>query len=292
MHKKFSVILFLFFITIPLLYGQRSIQSFDNNWTINLTVNYHSLLFVQDTFFICRTNKPLDLGFGVKYKKFALGFSIELPYTSEYFRPQSESFEFNLDYVAQKFIVNAYLSRYHSFFTDNLMDGNKAIDLDIMSAGSSFRWILNYERHSLQGIYKLDRKLTSSSGSPLVGFGAYYNTLYSDDKKLPGYETRQHYIYASPLVGYSYILVLPGQIFIQSDLVVGINNGLNVNEQKFAFMPIISPHATIGQHLGSWTFSFSFDATYFVNFQSFQDGLEWHQLVKMKIAMLRIMKRF
>ena len=298
MNKKFCTGL-LFFCIIPLLYSQERIISFDNNWTVDLSVNYHFLRFDHEDLFGCRGNKPLDIGIGVRYKKVALGFHVELPFSSEFYNPASESFDLNLDYIEEKFIVDTFFSRYHSFFIDNyrtanpFAEGDSKVDLSILTTGVSFRWILNYEKHSLRGVYKLDRRQTISGGSPTFGCGAYYHSIHSADNKLPGYETRRHFIYTGPLAGYSYTWILGSGAFFNIDIVGGINPGLNTNEMKFVFVPALFPNLTFGFHFNTWSLISSVDVKFFIALQSYQlDTADWHQLSKINLTLLKVSKRF
>ena len=296
MYKKFCSVL-LFLLIVPSLYSQEKIISFDNNWTIDLSLNYHFLRFDQEDLYDCRGNKPLDAGIGVRYRKIALGYNIELPFFSEYYAPSSQSFDLNLDYIGNNYIATAFFTRYNSFFvkdnqlTDLIADTN--VDLDILSAGLSFRWILNNEIHSLRGVYKLDRKQTISSGSPIFGFGFYYHSIYSADEKLPGYETKQYFIYTGLMAGYSYTWIFGSGAFLNIDIAGGINPGLNTNEMKSVFIPTLFPKLTFGFHLNTWSIISSFDVRFFITIQSYEvNAADWHQLSKFNITLLKISKRF
>ena len=297
MNKKTCAVLLLLFCIIPLLYSQEKIITFDNNWTIDLSLNYHFLQFDQENIFGCRGNRPLDVGIGVAYKKIALGYNIELPFFSEYYAPSSQSFDMNLDFLGESYVVTTFLSRYHSFFInkyeelDLFTDDN--VDLDILSMGVSIRWLLNYEAHTLRGVYTLDRKQTISSGSPIIGFGFYYHSIYSADDNLPSYETRQHFIYSGLLIGYSYTWIFGRGAFLNIDTVAGINPGFNTNEMKYVFIPSAFPNFSFGFHFNTWSLISSVNFRFFMTIQSYEiNAADWHQLSKMNVTFLKISKRF
>ena len=278
-------------------YSQEEIIPFNNNWTISLSINYHFIRFDQEDLFGCRGNKPLDMGMGIRYKKIALNFHIELPFSAEFYNPTSDSFDLNFDYIGENFIVNSYFSRYHSFFINNHQITEilsvSEVDLDILSTGLSFRWVLNPKTHSLQGVYKLDRKQTISSGSPILGFGIYYHSIYSADEKLPGYETKQHFIYTGPLAGFSYTWLFGGGMFFNTNIVGGINPGLNSDEMKFVFIPSLFPDITLGLNYKTWSFTASLDLKLFLTLQSYQiNSAGWNNLSKFNITLFKITKRF
>ena len=296
MYKKFCSVL-LFLLIVPSLYSQEKIISFDNNWTIDLSLNYHYLLFDQEDLFGCRGNKPLDVGIGIRYKKIALGYDFELPFFSEYYAPSSQSFDLNFDYIAENYIATAFLIRYNSFFvkenqfTDLFRDSE--VNLDILQVGLTFRWALNSETYTLRGVYKLDRKQTISGGSPILGFGVYYHSIYSADDKLPGYDTKQHFIYSGLLVGYSYTWILGSGAFFNNEIVGGINPGFNTDGMKYIFIPSLFPKLTFGFHFNSWSIISSVDVKFFITMQSYEvDSADWHQLSKINITLLKVSVRF
>ena len=297
MNTKCHAALFLLLCIIPPLYSQEEIISFDNNWTIDLSANYHYLQFDQENLFGCRGNKPLDIGIGVRYKKIALGFNIELPYSAEFFHPNSESFDLNLDYFGNSFVIDTYFSRYHSFFINNhqledLFD-NTDVDLDILMTGMFACWVPKHKIHTLRGVYKLDEKQTVSNGSPIFGFGFYYHSVFSGDDKLPGYDTKQYFIYTGPLGGFSYTWVMGKGAFLNFNFIAGINSGLNTNKMKAVYIPAFFPGLIIGYHFKTWSLVSSVDAKIFLIIQSYEiETADWYNLCKMNITLLKITKRF
>ena len=304
MNKRRCAVLLLSFFSIPLLFSQERRErfvSFDNNWTVDLSLNFNFLQFDEQDLFSCRGNRPLDIGIGLRYKKIGLAFHIALPIFTEFYHASSESFDFNFDYIEEKFAVNTFFSSYHSFYIKNQQTkdsvvpaANTNIDLGILSTGASFRWILNSDIHSLRGVYKLDRQQTVSSGSPTLGVGIYYHSIYSADKNLPGYETKQHFIYTGPLVGYSYTWIFKNNAFFNIDVVGGINPGLNASEKKFVFIPALFPNATFGYHFKTWSIATSLSIRYFIALQSYQilNAADRYQLSKMNWTIFKISKRF
>jgi len=293
MKIKLFVFIINIFCIFPLLYAQENVLSFDKNWALDVSLNYHTLQFYQSDSFVCRGNKPLDLGLEIRYKKFELGFNIELPFLYEYYYPRSESFDINTKYIGERVVTNINFSKYSSFYIDEYQDMGKEVDLDIMSTGFSVYWILDHEKHSLRGVYKLDRKQTVSSGSPLIGFGGYYNSIHSNDNKLPGYEDKQHFIYLSPLAGYSYVWIFGSGLFLNIDITVGANHGLHINERKFVLMPMAFPNMTFGYHFNTWSVNASVGANMYLAIQSFNnENIDWHQLLKINAVLLNVSKRF
>ena len=303
MNKRRYAVLLLSFFIIPLLFSQERqgrFVSFDNNWTIDLSLNFNFLQFDQENLFSCRGNKPLDIGIGLRYKKIALEFNVTLPFFTEFYHASSESFDLNFNYIENKYIINTFFSRYNSFFIKNyqIMDTavpvtDTDVDLGILSTGASFRWILNSEIHSLRGVYKLDRQQTVSSGSLTLGVGIYYHSLYSADKNLPGYETKQHFIYTGPLVGYSYTWIFKNNAFFNIDVAGGINPGLNASEKKFVFIPALFPNATFGYHFKTWSIATSLSIRYFIAIQSYQIySADLYQMSKIHLTIFKVSKRF
>jgi len=294
--KRYAVVIFLICLCFP-LYPEEAFVPFDNNWTIDLSLNFGFLRFTEENIFNCRGNKPLDLGIGLRYKKIALAFNIALPFFAEYYHASSESFDINLNYMEDRFVVNSYFSRYNSFYISRLEIMNPAagthVDLGITSTGASVRWNLNPGVHTLQGVYRLNRQQTVSGGSPTIGFGAYYHSIYSADKNLPGYETKQYFIYSGPLFGYSYTWIYGKNSFFNFDIAGGINPGLNVREMQFVFIPALFPNMTFGIHFKTWSIASSVGIRFFIAFQSYEIlTADWYQLSKINLTLIKISKRF
>ena len=295
--KKISAIVILF-ICISTLYAQENIVSFDNKWTVDLSMNYSLLRFQQNELFNCLGHKPIGLTIGAKYKNFGGSYTFQLPFLTEYYQPFSETFDLEFDYFMEKFTASLSFTRYKSFYIDEIFKGSilnndKKVNLEILSIGASIRWVLNYRNHSLRGVYELNRQQKYSSGSFIIGLGVYYNSLYSDDLKLPLYETKQHYVsLAVPLVGYSYSWIFGSGFFLNADVMIGINNGLNFNNMKYEFMPSFFPNITLGMHQKTWSFSASINAKVFISVQSIDNNFQWYQLTKISSTFFKISKRF
>ena len=286
------------------VHGEENIITFDNNLAINLSLHYQMLHFHHEGLFSSRGSKPLDAGIGFSYKRFSLGFKIQLPFTFDYnaafsdspawnFHYATESINMSFDYVGDMFVANAYFTRYKHFYIEDSDVTDREIDLEILSAGLFARWIIAHERLSLRSVYTLNRRQITSSGSPLMGFCIYYNSIFSQDSRASSYEPRQHYAYTSPLIGYSYSWVSQSGFFANLDLTVGLNYGFHINENDFVLMPLMFPNFTFGYHFKTWSFNMSFDTKIFFFVHSYEaDNLDWRQLIKLNVTLFKVSKRF
>lgn len=298
--KLFFIIFFTVFFTVHLFSQEDEIVMFDSNWIVGLSLNYNEMGFTNNNESgIYRGNKPLDVGIGVKYKKLYGQINFNLPIVYNDYDPNPNSFDINMDFLGDKLLVNANFSRYSSFYkneyTESDTEENIFLDnnyLEIITSGLSFLWILNHEKHSLRGIYELDRMQTVSNGSFLAGFGAHYHSIFSPDNLLENYNTRQHYVYLSPLFGYSYTWLFTGGFFINGIITAGFNYGWYVNENEFVYMPIITPNITFGYHLKTWSFTSSIKGNYYYAITGNADNSDWHQIYKIFFTIFKISKRF
>jgi hypothetical protein len=301
--KKIAIHIILLFNCISFAYTQENIIPFDNNWTFDLSMNYNFLQFQQNEAFNCTGHKPIGVDIGARYKNIGANFTFQLPILTQYVQPLSETFDIALDYYADKFIASVVFTRYKSFYIndintsnfsgDIIPNNNQKVDLEILLAGTSFKWILNHRNHSIRGVYVLDKMQRHSNGSFILGLGFYYNTIHSNDQLLPGYETKQHSLFLTPLAGYSYSWIFGSGFFLNADITLGVNAGLNITKSRFEFMPTIQPNMTIGYHLNTWSFSASVNAKLFMSVHSsVNNNYDWYLLSRISITLFKITKRF
>jgi hypothetical protein len=139
---------------------------------------------------------------------------------------------------------------------------NKNIDLRGFSSGISAGWLLNGKNHSLSAVYDLDCKQLSSNGSPILGFGVFYTSIFSDDKIIRRYSDNQHFIYFGPNLGYSYTFVFSRNIFLNMSLVIGLDAGITINSNKWLFIPLIMPKLSFGHHNNTWSINVTAGCNY------------------------------
>jgi hypothetical protein len=158
----------------------------------------------------------------------------------------------------------AFCKRYQGFSEGGRRGetDNNNIDLRIFSSGISTGWLLNNKNHSLSAAYDLDRNQLSSSGSPILGFGVFYAAIFSDDENVKRYNTNQHFIYFGPNVGYSYTFVFSKNIFLNINLVIGLDAGVNINTNKWLFIPLIMPKLSFGHHNKTWSLNVAAGCSY------------------------------
>jgi hypothetical protein len=99
----------------------------------------------------------------------------------------------------------------------------------------------------------LDRKQLSSSGGVILGFGIFYTSIFSDDTNIKRYNDNQHLLYLGPNIGYSYTFIFPYSIFLNISLVIGFDAGININANKWLFIPKVMPKLSFGHHHGTWS---------------------------------------
>jgi hypothetical protein len=128
--------------------------------------------------------------------------------------------------------------------------------LNLFSTGISAGWIQNNKNHSLRAVYDLDGKQLSSSGSFLLGMGVFYTSIYGNDDGIRHYDDRQRFVYFGPNAGYSYTFVFPHNMFFNIKLSIGLDVGINTNENRWLFNPQIMPKISFGYHRNSWSINF------------------------------------
>jgi hypothetical protein len=102
----------------------------------------------------------------------------------------------------------------------------------------------------------LDGRQLSSSGSFLLGVGVFYISIYGSDDSIRRYDDKQRFIYFGPNASYSYTFVFPHNMFFNIKLSIGLDAGINTNENRWLFIPQIMPKISFGYHRNSWSINF------------------------------------
>jgi hypothetical protein len=239
---------------------EESITTFDKDWTFSLFSNYNLGLFTQTDTSQYRTNKPWDIGLGLRYKIFSAKISFAIPITA---LPNAEpsptkssstkpSFDFEFASYFDKMYFEAYIKYYRDYY---VRDTSEPGGLDTLSSGVMATYVQNYKNHSMSSVIKLDKKQNISSGSFLYSFGAFLTSLYSTSEKISNYHERQNFIYFGPGIGYSYIWVFENGLFLNASLILLTNAGYNITAEKWLFIPQMEPNFVVGYHQATWSFN-------------------------------------
>jgi hypothetical protein len=261
--NNYKSIIAIAFLTAPLfpVFADDAIVSFDESWAINISAKYAITSFSQEQSAQYTTDRPWAMGLGIRYKN----TSLLLPLPSFYAVDEHpfESFDLQLASYYDVFYYEAFCKRYQGF-TEGTADseGNKNVDLRVFSYGISMGWLLDGENHSLSAAYDLDRKQSASSGSPILGFGVFYTSLFSGDENIKRYADKQHFIYFGPNIGYSYTFIFPNSMFLNMNLVIGLDAGINTNTGKWLFIPLVIPKLSFGHHHNTWSINAAAGCSY------------------------------
>jgi hypothetical protein len=230
-----------------LLFAEEPIVSFEENEekiALNLSGKYNIGIFQQQSE-AYRTDKPWDIGLGVRYKNFAAQAFIPVS-------ANKDSLDIALNFYLKKMYSETFVKRYTNLYNRN-DENHENAGLDIMSGGIMAGWIHNYENHSLRSVFAISEKQTVSSGSFLYGFGTFYTSIYSRNTAITRYSERRHIVYFGPTAGYSYTWMLPRGIFLNAGLNTGANLGININDTEILLVPQLNPKITFGHHNASWS---------------------------------------
>jgi hypothetical protein len=247
---EFTILLFI--LNAGLLFAEDpvdgdTIYQFPQKWAVSLSSKYNMGIFQQQPASY-RTDKPWDIGIGLRYKNLAAQGFIPLSL-------KGGSFDIAVNFYLKKMYFETLIKRYQNFYIngDDNTVGNEDIGLDVMSSGILAGWVHNHTNHSLRSVYTLSEKQTASSGSFLYGFGVFYSSLYSQGGIIPRYNERQHIVYFGPAAGYSYTWIFKHDLFLNMAFTVGTDLGININDTKLLFIPQINPKIVFGHHNNSWS---------------------------------------
>jgi hypothetical protein len=255
---------------------------FDESWAINISAKYVTAGFTPEQSGYYTTDLPWSLGLGVRYKN--ISASLYLPSFYALSANLFESFDIQLASYYDMFYYEAFCKRYQGF-----SDKEKIIDLNVLSSGISAGWVQNSKRHSLSAVYDLDGKQQFSSGSVILGFGVFYTSILGGDTSkhcrsspyldssvefAQGANSRnksasricdrntRHLVYFGPNIGYSYTFLFSGNIFLNINLIIGLDVGIDMNTNKRLFIPQATPRISFGYHGNAWSINAAIGCNY------------------------------
>jgi hypothetical protein len=281
---------------LPAVYAEDSFTAFDKDWTISLFSNYNLGVFTQADTSIYRTNKPWNIGLGVRYKIFSAKFSYSLPVTASSAIEPSVA-EPSLDFEFASYFNSMYFEAFFKYYRDYYVrETNEPGGLDTLSSGIMATFVQNYKNHSMSSVMNLDKKQNISSGSLLFSLGAFYSSFYSTSGEINNFNERQNLIYFGPGIGYSYIWVFDNGSFLNASLILFTNVGYNMSANKWLFIPQLEPNFVIGHHFATWSVNIKVMNKTTVllgdtGFLSYPEKLDYNLLSLMTIS-LTLSKRF
>jgi len=260
MVKSYIIIILLGFLNIHFAFSEdviadEAVTYFNEKITFSLFGNYKIGIFTQGDTANYRSDIPWNIGLGVRYKKISAQISVPVSFNNIGF--ENTEFDMEIKSYFDKGYFDLFVKRYKNFSDDNDEEFMNA-GLDIFTAGIKSVFAYN-QNHSLVSVNKLDRKQNISNGSFIYGLGAFYTSIFSENNNVTHYKERERIVYSGPIAGYSYIWVLPHDLFINAVLTVGTNLGFNINAREVLYIPQLSPAFIFGHHNYSWSVNLGID---------------------------------
>ncbi|GHV81410.1 hypothetical protein AGMMS49944_32010 [Spirochaetia bacterium] len=165
--KRIVAFFVISLVILQVLFSEETIVPFNERIALNFSGKYNIGIFQHDGTSY-RTNKPWDIGIGIRYKNIAAQAYIPLSCNND-------SFDVAVNFYLEKMYYEIFMKRYTNFHND--ADGTSEkenVGLDIMSGGIMAGWIHNHQNHSLRSVFTLSEKQTVSCGSFLYGFGVAF----------------------------------------------------------------------------------------------------------------------
>jgi hypothetical protein len=254
------------FLSLPAFsMAQENIVYFDEPFALSVFGSFGIGAFSQgEEAAEYQAQNPWTLGFGLRYKQ--LSFALSLPSFYAFEDNPFKSFNVQINSYYNAVYYETFLKNYRGFSNSNDQNDDAYIDLNLLSAGISAGWIQNNKNHSLRAAYDLDGRQSASSGSFLLGAGVFYTSIDSGDDGIRRYADEQRFIHFGPNAGYSYTFVFSHSMFFNINRSIGLDAGININENRWLFIPQIMPKLSFGYHGKSWSVSFIGDCNYTIIF--------------------------
>ncbi|GMO64762.1 MAG: hypothetical protein Ta2A_12550 [Treponemataceae bacterium] len=231
-------------------YDETIIVPFPQKMALNISFKYNIGIF-QQQLTVYRTDKPFDIGLGLRYKNIAAKIFVAVDPDAI---PFHDSFDTALNFYFRNTYFETFVNRYTNFYNnDDETDVHENIGLEVFNAGFLSGWVVNNKRHSLRSVFSLSEKQIESSGSFMYGLGVFYTSLHSETTAMPHYNERKHIVYFGPTIGYSYIWIFSHDLFLNLMGNIGIDLGINIPDTRLLFIPQINPKITFGHHGDAWS---------------------------------------
>jgi hypothetical protein len=252
--KRTRLLTILFLVPLFLAVADDTVVPFDESWAINVSLNFAIISFIQGQSTQYTADMPWSVGIGLRYKNMT-SVNFLLPSFYDFDTHPFESFDIQLASYYDFIYYEVFCKRYQGFTEGEVggEPGNKNVNLRLFTTGISAGWLPNGKNHSLSAVYDLNCRQLSSSGSPILGFGIFYTSLFSMEENIQRYNTNQHLIYFGPNIGYSYSFIFSNSIFLNMNLVIGFDAGINTNTGKWLFVPLVMPKISFGHHNNTWS---------------------------------------
>jgi hypothetical protein len=244
--KSVFVCIAILSITFTVYAEEEVISTFDEKWTISPFLNYNMGIFQQSNADRYRTNKPWNLGLGIRYKKISGKISFPLSFSSGF------SLDFDINSYFNKIFYRAYIKYYNDFYVHDTSENS---GLDAFTSGLMATYVQNHKNHSLSSVINLDKRQNVSSGSMLYGLGTFYTSMYSQTQTMSNYAEKQNLLYFGPSIGYSYIWVFQSGLFLNASILGFTNVGRNLSSNKWLIIPQVEPRIVFGHHNDTWSFN-------------------------------------
>ncbi|ULQ60463.1 DUF4421 domain-containing protein [Brucepastera parasyntrophica] len=231
------------------------IQSFDSKLAFTFFLNYNFTNFNEgETDREFTTNRPMDFGIGISYKRLAFSLSYNVPFFYDGDFKKSESLVLQLQYFHERFLLDLSYKNFEGFHQPDPIEFGGEADLKLTNIGVFSQYIWNNERHSLRAAYTMNEKQLRSSGSLLLGAGVFYTSVVSDDSLIEQYNRKRYFIQFGPNAGYSWTWVIIPGMFLNLSLSAGLHMGVDIEESRLFFAPGGFPAFSFGYSAERWSY--------------------------------------
>lgn len=206
------------------------------------------------------SNTPLNIGFGLGWKKTMISGSITISQLRDKSKGRTTSFDFQYRYYGQKLIGDIIIQRYKGLYNDNpphLIYPN----LRVNRYGLAGHYIFNNKKFSYSAVFDNTALQRNSAGSFHLGGMALYTKVNADSAFLFKDDYKQKNIQFGISGGYAYTWVWKRNYYLTGSLSVGVNLGIDdipgLHNKKIGVYPSLYSRIATGYNAKAWTLSLS-----------------------------------
>ncbi|UUC44349.1 DUF4421 family protein [Flavobacterium cerinum] len=201
-------------------------------------------------------NSPFAIGAGFTWGNSGLSYSYGFGFLADKSKGKTRYFDLEYHYYGRKIVLDFFGMDYKGLYYED--KGRDILemysDAQITNIGVFGQYVFNGDRFSYRAAFDQVQVQLKSTGSFLLGGGAYYNRVRADN--VIGFRKEMYQI--GPSLGYAYTWVINPRFFVTGSLTPGVTLGFKSLDDKIAWNPSLFFRFASGYNANDWSVNLSF----------------------------------
>lgn len=238
----------------------------DTSYIASYGSRFAGKVFVNDDFlsimrdfgnkeYTYKTNRPLQLGIGVEYKRYALSLSYGFNALKNPSKGKTESFDIQYSHYGRSFVVDIIAQSYKGFYMDAPAGSSYYRvfpSMRVCRLGLDYLHLFNSERFSYRAAFGNTERQLRSAGTWFVGGEVLAGMMTNGgDELFPGSNQRSMMVFlVGPLGGYAHNWIVWKRFYVNFSASLGAD--MIWTNREFNITPSTIVRLGMGYDCGSW----------------------------------------